>query len=465
MHRTWIALALAAALCFGGDSAKGEPLQADQVQAEPASISVPLAAQAFDPSRLERFLSFTIDEETGEWSAGADAFEAVLSNAGRGGVSEVCVMQLKWMGNARTGLIQPVLELYYFGVREVKANAISIRVGNLRYDVQVKCEEVKVGGRSAERMCAPLTESGMALLNAFSGADAYSLRLHGGKRTRSTDVKRNYSGSDERGKLMSASFECFSMAGEVDMTDYHLWDLNATAWKAAHGFEPRMDAVALSQEKGFEMLSIGDSGENVKVLQKQLIEHWFLSGNTDTAYDERLRDAVLRAQKHYGLMQTGSADSQLMDYLAGINAPPVIEPIAESEMTQLGGVSLRVDRYWFAHTIQSSAPTPNGYQRHAASNLDNVLVVFEGEIRNGDISTLNLDWQLKGTVNLDGYPYGCVFLCERDHGSAFDTQLLPQAVSRLIVAAEIPHAALNARDVTLAIEQDGQALLFSGAAP
>lgn len=455
MNRKWIALILAIALCLSSGAAKAAA-QEDQAQ---AVQRVPCAAQAFDPAALKGFLNYQMDEETGQWSAGADAFEAVLDNAKRSGVSEACVMQFKWMGNARTGLIQPVLELYYFGGSEVKAGAISIRVGDLRYDVQIKSEEVKVGGRRAERMWAPLTKGGMALVEALNGADAYSLRLHG-KRTRSTDVTRGYKGTDARKKLESASFECMGTQSAAPMAGYQLWDLNAAAWQAAHEFTPRVDVVALTQLKGFDMLSPGNSGDKVKALQKQLIEQWFLSGGADSSYGERLRDAVLRAQQHYGLMQTGSADSQLMNCLAGEAAPGSDDPAQEAPLAALGTVSLRIDRYWFAHTVEPSEPSPGGRQAHAAGNLDNVLAVFEGAIRNDGVAALSLDWQLKGTLLLDGYPYGCAFLCERDRGSAFDAQLLPQAQSRLIVTAEIPRAALDARQMSLVLEQDGQTLSF-----
>lgn len=440
MRKIWIALVLAIAVCFSGIAVTAEPT-------EPEAMPVRLAAQPFDPTSLSGMLSYTCDAQTGEWSVGADAFEAVLDQARRGGTSDLLLMQFKWIGNARTGWLQPLLELYYFGGNKLEADAISIRVGEVRYDVQALCESVKVGSRSAERIWAPLTQNGMRLLNALNSADAYSLRIHGA-RTRSADVKRRETGTDARKKLISASFACFAMPDVLDMAEYRLWDQSAAAWKVKYGFEPRTDVIPLSEEKGFEMLSPGNSGEKVRMLQKQLIEHVFLMGNPGSTYGEQVREAVLRAQKHSGLMQTGSADRQLTDRLSGQvpNKPIVLKE--EKALAQLGSTSLCLDRYWFAQKVEPSIPSTNGLQGEAVSNMDNLFAVFDGIIQNNGASTLSLDAQLKGTLYLNDHPFGCIILCERDKGAAFDTQLLPQARARLIVLAEIPGNAIT-KDICL----------------
>ena len=224
-----------------------------------------------------------------------------------------------------------------------------------------------------------------------------------------------------------------------------------------------MDVVALTAQKGFEMIGIGDTGEKVRDLQKQLIERWLLSGSVDSTYGERLRDAVLRAQKYYGLMETGSADERLIVCLDG--APNLPKTTVQSvQLHELGSTSIGLNRYWFANTVAPSAQPAQGRFAHAAGNRDNVLALFEGTIQNDGNSVLDLDWQLKGTLYLDGFAYGCVLLCERDRGGAFDAQLLPLAQSRLVVAAEIPRAALKTQSVTLVIEQGGKQLSFAGAA-
>ncbi|MEG0986620.1 MAG: hypothetical protein RSK76_09605, partial [Clostridia bacterium] len=153
------------------------------------------------------------------------------------------------------------------------------------------------------------------------------------------------------------------------------------------------------------------------------------------------------------LMQTGSADRQLTDRLSGQvpNKPIVLKE--EKALAQLGSTSLCLDRYWFAQKVEPSIPSTNGLQGEAVSNMDNLFAVFDGIIQNNGASTLSLDAQLKGTLYLNDHPFGCIILCERDKGAAFDTQLLPQARARLIVLAEIPGNAIT-KDICLELSID-----------
>ncbi|MEA5015942.1 MAG: peptidoglycan-binding domain-containing protein [Candidatus Limiplasma sp.] len=210
------------------------------------------------------------------------------------------------------------------------------------------------------------------------------------------------------------------------------------------------------------MLSLGDLGTKVRELQKLLIDKRYFAGSVNGDYGGSVREAVILAQKHYGLLQTGSADGKLMECLTGIVGGSADSPASKRELLQQGGISLIFDRYWYAYTMKPSKPDIDDDYGYSAGNSDNVLAVFEGEIRNDAKIVLELGWQLRGTIYLDDYPYGCTFFCERDQGSVFDTQLLPQARTRFIVTAEVPMVAVNSKEVRLVFEYGNEMRVFEG---
>ena len=148
--------------------------------------------------------------------------------------------------------------------------------------------------------------------------------------------------------------------------------------------------------------------------------------------------------------------------VSGIVDGSADSPAPKRELLQQGGISLIFSRYWYAYTLKQSKPAVDENNGYSAGNLDIVLAIFEDEIRNDTMAMLELGWQLKGTIYLDDYPYGCTFLCERDQGSAFDTQLLPQARTRFIVAAEVPRVAVSSKEVRLVFEYGNEKRVFEG---
>ena len=49
----------------------------------------------------------------------------------------------------------------------------------------------------------------------------------------------------------------------------------------------------------------GDTGENVKKIQRRLIQYDYMSGTADGIYGEQTRQAVIKFQKKYGLTADG----------------------------------------------------------------------------------------------------------------------------------------------------------------
>lgn len=69
-------------------------------------------------------------------------------------------------------------------------------------------------------------------------------------------------------------------------------------------------------------LTVGDQGENVRLVQERLIQFGFFNGNPDGYFDEYTSQSVRAFQQNYGLNITGTVDSQTWQAL-GINSTPV----------------------------------------------------------------------------------------------------------------------------------------------
>lgn len=70
------------------------------------------------------------------------------------------------------------------------------------------------------------------------------------------------------------------------------------------------------------ILSLGDQGENVRLVQERLIQFGFFNGNPDGYFDEYTSQSVTAFQQSYGLNVTGTVNSQTWQAL-GINSTPV----------------------------------------------------------------------------------------------------------------------------------------------
>ncbi|MEG2710675.1 MAG: peptidoglycan-binding domain-containing protein, partial [Clostridia bacterium] len=271
-----------------------------------------LAAAQFDPAVFERTPGYAFDAASGAWRVAAGAADALMEELSRTNVARACLMRLEYQGNAATGLIQPVLVWDVVG-EALSADAVSILLDGVRYDVQVLREAEKLGERKVERLTAPLTREGMALLAALGQADVVKLRFHG-KKTYTTEIDLNYAGSDAKKKLEAGARHCLTLQGAPDLSDYALWDLNAAAWQAAHAFAPCIQRTPFPGKLS-DMVSPGTSGSRVRALEKALISAGYLAGSADATYTTRTRDAIKRAQKALGRIESGSGDAALLAQL------------------------------------------------------------------------------------------------------------------------------------------------------
>ena len=414
------------------------------------------AARWYDPQAMESLPGYQMDEESGQWRAVALKAEAQLDALGRSGLGRACLMQLVYTGNARTGLIQPLLQFDVLG-DALTCDAVSLLVDGVRYDLPVASERVSVGERKVDRLTAPLTQAGMELVQKLRTAQEVSLRFHG-KRTYTTTIDLAYSGKDAKKKLEASARDLLEVPGAPDLRDYRLWDLSGGAWKTAHDFAPRMDQAPY-EGKLSEMVSPGSSGSRVREMEKALIAAGLMSGSADGEFTTRTRDAIKRAQKLYGLVESGSGDRALQERLAAGLVPGAAPAPALSPQYELGGARLSLNRWWTAQAVSPSAPEDDdvdGY--YSAGNGDNRLLVVEGVIENTGATALRPDWQMTGEVTVGGVSFPLTFLAERDGGTGFGGEVLPLGQTRLLAVAQIPPAADGPGELRVSL--GGTALVF-----
>lgn len=442
--KRWIALALMVLLAMPAACAEQLP-------------SVSRAAGWYDPRVMESLPGYEMDEESGEWRAAALKAEAQLDALGRSGLGRACLLQLVYTGNARTGLIQPLLQFDVLG-DPLTCDAVSLLVDGVRYDLPVSSQRVSVGERKVDRLTAPLNQAGMELVQKLRAAQELSLRFHG-KRTYTTNIDLTYTGKDGKKKLEASARDLLEVPGAPDLDGYELWDLSGAAWKAAHDFAPRMDQTPY-EGKLSDMVSPGSSGSRVREMEKALIAAGLMSGSADGEFTTRTRDAIKRAQRLYSLVESGSGDQALQEKLAAGLVPGAALPPAQAPQYELGGARVSFNRWWTAQAVGPCAPEDDdvdGY--YSAGNGDNRLLVVEGVIGNTGAAALRPDWQLTGQLTVGGVSYPLTFLAERDGGTGFGGEVLPLGQTRLLAVAQIPPAADGPGEVMVSL--GGVTLVFA----
>jgi hypothetical protein len=199
----------------------------------------------------------------------------------------------------------------------------------------------------------------------------------------------------------------------------------------------------LDLDDTFNMLSPGATGKYVTALQNRLIELHFIEGRADGKYGETTTAAIRAIQRFMGKVETGSVDRALCDalFIDGILPAENAANAADAlPFDNLGAAELRVGRYWFAPAVIATKSDGTRAMRGAA-NLDNILMIFDGAIRNTGVQALELSWQMSAAITYEGiYTFSCSLTCERDEGSGFGESLISLAESRLVIYAEIPRA-------------------------
>ena len=150
--------------------------------AEPVSN----AGVEMDWNLIERYPSYVLDEQSGNWSfvsIRAESLQELLSRkVGTLYSRGVMNMRLKISGNRETGVLIPVMEILYAGSNELNAFAVSVAVDGLRYDLAAAGETVEIGRSQGERIRVALDAEGIEMLRKVVENGECSICLHGDRR-------------------------------------------------------------------------------------------------------------------------------------------------------------------------------------------------------------------------------------------------------------------------------------------
>ena len=416
-----------------------------------SALALEKSAAQPDWNRLEKYASF---EENGTlWSVMSNQAAAALAriSAETAPYSGYACFGLELMGDSETGIVVPVLSAYYAGSTALDGTVISIAADGVRYDLAVYSEDITLGRNKVEKLTAPLNAEGLDMIRAMLAAEEVNVYLVGEQTFKmQPEEKKNYVSTRE--ELSARSMEALeSMLNEFEaMGEYKLWDLNEDWWIRTRGMEPQFCVTQLPAEEAEEaielpvdleepmyLLSRGDTGNEVRDLQKLLVEAGYIQGAVDGGYGEGTVRAVRAAQKWLGLMPTGMADEKLVCLLSGEipadNGPETISMKATELLTAEGLCELTVERSWFADAVESTKG-----DRRTVTDLDNTLVVYEGSIKNLSKEDLDFYWQLSAVAKYGEYEYPCMLVCERNEGATLASMLTPLGQARLLIYAEIP---------------------------
>ncbi|MBR2572232.1 MAG: peptidoglycan-binding protein [Clostridia bacterium] len=120
--------------------------------------------------------------------------------------------------------------------------------------------------------------------------------------------------------LLLALMFCLPAFAAVDWTAMTDEEITAEIEAAQAELASRGTAPA-AEEQGYKALEKGSKGDDVKALQKRLIELNYLSGTADGSFGGKTASAVSLFQTTAGLTATGIADAETQEALFASDAP------------------------------------------------------------------------------------------------------------------------------------------------
>lgn len=428
--------------------------------------SLPLAAEPADLLPLERFASWTEDENG--WRVYSNETAAALAQLGIEQGGSVGYFYLALSGDRVSGIIQPELVFCYSGYSAINADTAVLVIDQTRYIFKTTHETARIGRTTVEVMRAPLDIKGVWAMRFLLVARTVRVRLLGeSSYTFTPELRETYAATRYQieGSSLNGVSAMLAQLDRMGIEQYDLWDLNAARWKRLYGFEPQMESRALGRERSdatipltgdFEIYARDDSGQNVRALQDLLVKSGFMQGKPDGSFGDGTDRAVRAARRYWGMLECGVADRALLEALTS-GTTIHTEPPEEQALTPLGGVcEACVSRCWFASAFVSG----KGDVRRAG-NADNTLFIAEGKLLNTAGEELTLYRQVSATLRYGDVVYPCTLVCETDGGARFDTSLLPLGEARLMIYAEIPARIAGPGDWTLTLLAGGATMEFS----
>lgn len=426
---------------------------------------IPLAAGIVDTTSLERYASWTKNENT--WSVYSNETAAALALLGND-MANNGYFYLELTGDSATGLIIPQLVFIHTAYTSIDTEVVCMLIDGVRYDFKVVSEDGTINRQKAQFMRTPLDMEGIEALRKLETAEDVRVRYLGTTAfTYTVKPEAQYPTTKQTVEAASAD-GVKAMLKELDalnIDSYQLWDLNEEYWYFTKGYEPEMNMTELTGVKDedeikltgdWEMLNVGDSGATVTAFQKLLVANGFMLGKPDGSYGEGTLRAVRAARRFYGLMENGMCDRTLIDCLTNNEAIDNGASAAdETELASIGIAQVGIKRYWFANSFATSKNVTR-----SAANSDNSLIIIEGDVANVSAEELSFYWQLSASVKYGDVSYEATVVCEADDGKRFDTALMPLGSGKMIIYAEIPASIAQSGDWTLVLTSDNETLEY-----
>lgn len=406
--------------------------------------TLPRAQISTDLKKLKLYADWTQNDD-GTFAARSQAAaivkEAFQSRIGTYGSGGLLAFYAELEGNVNTMVFSPVLRILYAGTGASGIRAVSFAFDGTRYDFAVSGTGSYHGRVRVETLSVLLDEEGCAFLQTLSKATQVNVGLWGnGQYT--TAIERGAAHMNPRQELATESLKAVLLpdgAGTpaADAFAQQKWNqYHADADNAVY-METTKIAVSDTADAAFGLLIEGASVTAIRQAQETLIDAGYMFGTAGANVTDDMISAVLRAQRHYGRLQTGYADPALIRAIERkdeivLSEKKTVQPTYTCTADE---ARFTLNRWWTANAVS----TQMSDALRERTDADNVLVIADGEIQGLRERALALTWETEATLLYnDKYAFPANMYCETNGSTAFSGTLNMLARSRLVVTAEVP---------------------------
>lgn len=366
-------------------------------------------------------------------------------------------------GELDAALVIPQLHVFYKGTPALGMQSASFLAGGVRYDLVGSTHTVQLGGVQMEEMVVPLDENGLALWRSVCAGQQVTVQLYGQK-AYAVQMQMNMAPKTVADYVGNASLNgaaslLKTLDSVFDMANYQLWDLNAAYCQAENGVDVNVAATDLAWATGVApfsademgVMTVGDTGNGVTMLQDQLSARGFLVGPSGTKYSEQVLSAVKMAQVYYGLPVTGFADRALYECLVNCAVPAVEEEAALTGVeVKLGDVTLTLNRYWVAEAVEATH-AESALGKRSINSADEALLVVDGQAVNNGLASVASAGTMTVNVEIGGMQYAAEVLFEKNGGALLQDSVEAGAQCRVLIVAYVPADSLDAPEMNLSL--------------
>lgn len=406
--------------------------------------SIPHASGTLDVDALARYDGWT-EERNGDFSVSGDAASQLertyRERANKNALSDALMFETVLEGNVQTGIACPVLKVLYTGRTAANPRALLITLDDTTCVFPLTAEESS-GARVEIGVCC-LNDEALSFLSRLYEAREASICLLGDGQLIIEAKKREASYPTASAEFAAESFRALTLPdGAPDFSGYGLEDLAKQAFAARHGkvrlpeLRQKGSSGSVTTDAVFGLIGSGATADAVRDTQALLAAQGFMKTGTGKGINDEMRAAVLRAQKRYGLLETGYADARLLNLLSGAAVDADSETAETYAYTHTSEKArFALNRWWTASGVDT---TQTGGLKTAA-DADNVLLLADGVIQNQSAEALSLSWDVSAVCTYEGkWAFPANLYCEKNGGEVFAGTLGILARARLVVACEVP---------------------------